>query len=116
MAVNTTGILTTVSCAIPNEFDVNSTIATNWTVSATSADGCTVNTAFNPSNSDQQFGVLNVPNCGSNSTDPTFQPVRFPYPRPQPILIPFRFSFGSGENHQTGAPQCSAKQLYSFMT
>jgi len=84
MAVNTTGILTTVSCAIPNEFYVNSTIATNWTVSATSADGCTVNTAFNPSNSDQQFGVLNVPNCGSNSTDPTFQPVFFWFWRKSP--------------------------------
>jgi hypothetical protein len=77
MAVNTTGILTQVSCAIPKQFSVNSTIATNWTVSATSADGCTVNTSFDPSDSDQQFGVDNVPNCGSNSTDPTFQPVFF---------------------------------------
>jgi uncharacterized membrane protein len=77
MAVNTTGILTQVSCAIPKQFSVNSTIATNWTVSATSADGCTVNTSFDPSDADQQFGVENVPNCGSNSTDPTFQPVFF---------------------------------------
>lgn len=84
MAVNTTGILTQVTCAIPNEFAVNSTIATNWTVTATSAEGCTVNTNFNPSDSAQQFGVDNVPNCGSNSTDPTFQPVFFWFWRRQP--------------------------------
>jgi hypothetical protein len=88
MAVNTTGILTQVTCAIPNEFAVNSTIATNWTVTATSAEGCTVNTNFNPSDSAQQFGVNNVPNCGSNSTDPTFQPVRTPFPHSEPLLIP----------------------------
>lgn len=80
MAVNTTGILTTVDCAIPNQFAVNSSVATNWTVSAVSADGCTVNTNFNPSESDQQFGVVNVPNCGVNTTDPTFQPVCSPFP------------------------------------
>jgi hypothetical protein len=116
MAVNTTGILTQVSCAIPNAFSVNSSVATNWKVSATSADGCTVNTNFNPSDSNQQFGVENVPNCGSNSTDPTFQPVRFPLPPSQPLLIPFRFSFGFGERNQTRAPQCSAKQVSNFMT
>jgi hypothetical protein len=84
MAVNTTGILTQVSCAIPNAFSVNSSVATNWKVSATSADGCTVNTNFNPSDSNQQFGVENVPNCGSNSTDPTFQPVFFWFWRKEP--------------------------------
>jgi len=77
MTVNTTGILSSANCAIPNQFSVNSSIATNWTVSTTSADGCTVTASFNPNDSDQQYGVLNVPNCGSNSTDPTFQPVVF---------------------------------------
>ena len=117
MAVNTTGILTTVTCSVPNQFYVNSTIATNWSISATSADGCTVNTVFNPSNSDQQFSVLNVPNCGSNSTDPTFQPVRSS--PPSAVLthsVPFRFSFGSGENNQTRAPRCFANLLCSFLT
>ena len=87
MAVNTTGILTTANCAIPSQVSVNSSVATNWTVSATSADGCTVDAGFNPSASNQQFGVENVPNCGSNSTDPTFQPVCTPFPRSQPLLI-----------------------------
>jgi hypothetical protein len=77
MSINTTGIATTVNCAIPSETSINSSNATNWTVSATSADGCTVNASFNPSASGQQYGVENVPNCGFNTTDPTFQPVLF---------------------------------------
>ncbi|KAH8984541.1 hypothetical protein EDB86DRAFT_2810702 [Lactarius hatsudake] len=77
MSINTTGIATDTNCKIPNQISVNSSIATNWTVSATSADGCTVSATFDPNNADQQYGVTNVPNCGANSTDPTFQPVLF---------------------------------------
>ncbi|KAH9052759.1 hypothetical protein EDB87DRAFT_1655642 [Lactarius vividus] len=77
MSINTTGIQTNVRCAIPSQISVNSSFATNWTVSATSADGCTVNATFNPNDADQQYGVTNVPNCGANTTDPTFQPVLF---------------------------------------
>jgi len=84
MSVNTTGILTNATCSIPSQFSVNTSIATNWTVSTTSADGCTVDASFNPNSADQQFGVRNVPNCGSNSTDPTFQPVMFWFWRREP--------------------------------
>ncbi|KAI9439330.1 hypothetical protein H4582DRAFT_1948548 [Lactarius indigo] len=77
MSINTTGIQTATNCKIPNQISVNSSIATNWTVSATSADGCTVNATFNPTDADQQYGVTNVPNCGANTTDPTYQPVLF---------------------------------------
>jgi len=77
MGVNTTGIATSVDCAVPNQISVNSSSATNWTVFASSADGCTVNATLNPNDSDQQFGVANVPDCGFNSTDPTFQSVFF---------------------------------------
>ncbi|KAF8259241.1 hypothetical protein EI94DRAFT_1616713 [Lactarius quietus] len=84
MTVNTTGIVTTANCAVPNQFSVNSSIATNWTVTTTSVEGCTVHASFDPNNSDQQYGVLNVPNCGSNSTDPTFQPVVFWFWRQEP--------------------------------
>ncbi|KAH9036492.1 hypothetical protein EDB85DRAFT_1940369 [Lactarius pseudohatsudake] len=84
MSINTTGIATDTNCKIPNQISVNSSIATNWTVSATSADGCTVNATFNPNNADQQYGVTNVPNCGANTTDPTFQPVLFWFWRQNP--------------------------------
>lgn len=84
MSINTTGIQTQTNCAIPNQISVNSTIATNWTVSAVSADGCTVNASFDPNNADQQYGVTNVPDCGVNTTDPTFQPVFFWFWRQEP--------------------------------
>jgi hypothetical protein len=110
IAINTSGILTTVTCAIPNQISVNSSSATNWTVSATSADGCTVNATFDPNDSNQQYGVENVPNCGSNTTDPTFQPVCSSFHRSQPWLIPFRFSFGSGNKNQIALPPFSANR------
>ncbi|KAI9459252.1 hypothetical protein BJY52DRAFT_1267275 [Lactarius psammicola] len=77
MSINTTGIQTNTNCAIPNQLSVDSSIATNWTLSAISADGCTVNASFNPNDADQRFGVSNVPDCGVKTTDPTFQPVFF---------------------------------------
>jgi len=116
MSVNTTGIQTNTNCAIPNQISVNSSIATNWTVSAISADGCTVNASFDPNGADQQFGVSNVPNCGVNTTDPTFQPVCCSFPRSQPLLIPFRFSFGSGNKNQVAPLPFSANRAYSFLT
>ncbi|KAH9005494.1 hypothetical protein EDB86DRAFT_2878526 [Lactarius hatsudake] len=77
MSINTTSIQTDTDRVIPKQISVNSSIATIWTVSATSADGCTVNATFGPNNADQQYGVTNVPDCGANTTDPTFQPVLF---------------------------------------
>jgi hypothetical protein len=60
------------------------------------ADGCTVNASFDPNDSDQQAGIQNVPDCGPNTTDPTFQLVcsSFPY------SFLFRFYFGFGINNQ----------------
>ncbi|KAH9023391.1 hypothetical protein EDB85DRAFT_1870740 [Lactarius pseudohatsudake] len=77
MSINTTSIQTDTNCVIAKQISVNSSIATIWTVSATSADGCTVNATFDPNNADQQYGVTNVPDCGADTTDPTFQPVLF---------------------------------------
>ncbi|KAH9020401.1 hypothetical protein EDB85DRAFT_2004998 [Lactarius pseudohatsudake] len=77
MSINTTSIQTNTNCVIAKQISVNSSIATIWTVSATSADGCTVNATFDPNNADQQYGVTNVPDCGADTTDPTFQPVLF---------------------------------------
>ena len=110
MSVNTTGIDTNVNCAIPKHLSVNSSNATNWSVSATSADGCTVNASFDPNASDQQAGVENVPDCGSNTTDPTFQPVWSSFPLSQPFLIPFRFYFGFGNKNQVASLPFSANR------
>jgi len=56
---------------------VTSSSANLSTLSATSVDGCTLQATFNPNNADQQYGVSNVPNCGANTTDVSFQPVFF---------------------------------------
>jgi hypothetical protein len=76
MTVNTTGIQTNANCAVPNQASVTASSTDTSTVSATSIDGCSVELPFNPSGAPQQYGVVNVPNCGVNSTDPALQPVR----------------------------------------
>jgi hypothetical protein len=77
MGVNTTGIQTNVNCANPNKLSVVSSSANVSTVSATSVDGCSLQATFNPASAQQQYGVVNVPNCGvGNTTDVAFQPVR----------------------------------------
>jgi hypothetical protein len=76
MAVNTTGIQTNVNCANPNDLSATSTGANSSTVSATSVDGCSLQLTFNPANAEQQYGVVNVPNCGvGNTTSVALQPV-----------------------------------------
>ncbi|KAI9453926.1 hypothetical protein F5148DRAFT_451920 [Russula earlei] len=77
VSINTTGIRTDVHCAIPNQLSVTPSNSNTTTISATSIDGCPVQVSINPNNAEQQYGVVNVPNCGSNSTDVTFQPVFF---------------------------------------
>jgi len=77
MGVNTTGIQTNVNCARPNQLLVTpSSNANNSIISATSIDGCSLQVSLNPNNSEQQYGVVNVPNCGTSSTNVAFQPVR----------------------------------------
>jgi hypothetical protein len=78
MGVNTTGIQTDVNCASPNQLSVTpSSNANSSTISATSIDGCSVTLSLNPNNAAQQYGVVNVPNCGTSSTTSVaFQPVR----------------------------------------
>lgn len=76
MGVNTTGIQTNVNCARPNQLSVTPSSNSSSIISATSIDGCSVQLNLNPNNAEQQYGVVNVPNCGSTSTDVAFQPVR----------------------------------------
>jgi hypothetical protein len=77
MGVNTTGIRTNVNCGNPNQLSAAPSSNPNITViNATSIDGCSVQASLNPNNSEQQYGVVNVPNCGTTATDVSFQPVR----------------------------------------
>ncbi|KAH9980405.1 hypothetical protein BJV74DRAFT_857216 [Russula compacta] len=77
MGVNTTGIATETNCASASQISATSSTANATVVSATSIEGCSLEVTFNPNNADQQFGAVNVPNCGTNTTDVAFQPVFF---------------------------------------
>ena len=76
MVVDTVGINTTVSCAAPASFTLNTPSSGNYTIQSTSAQGCQNTATFNPSDSEQQYGVVPVSNCGSASSV-SFQPVMF---------------------------------------
>jgi hypothetical protein len=78
MGVNTTGIQTNVNCALPNQLSVtpSSNLTNTSILSATSIDGCSMQLTLNLSDSSDLYGVVNVPNCGSTSTNVAFQPVR----------------------------------------
>jgi hypothetical protein len=63
MAVETTGVQTKVNCANPTSQSLN-TSGGNFSIIATSNQGCTASVNFSPTISDRQYGVTNVPNCG----------------------------------------------------
>ncbi|KAI0247413.1 hypothetical protein BJV78DRAFT_1157192, partial [Lactifluus subvellereus] len=74
ISVNTTAIQTDTRCVVPNLLSFTPSNTGELTVSATSAEGCSLEVAVNPNNAAQQYGVVNVPNCGVNTTDPALQP------------------------------------------
>jgi len=76
MTIETVGIQTSVNCANPNQLNLTPINSTASTIAATSVDGCTVQVTYNPTSAEQQYGVTNVPGCGNNSSDVTFQTVR----------------------------------------
>jgi hypothetical protein len=118
MGVNTTGIQTNANCANPNQISVTSSSANSSTLSATSVDGCTLQATFNPNNADQQYGVSNVPNCGANTTDVSFQPVRQSFSSAhcqfKVFIIVHRFSSGFGKMAETARPEFFAGRKYGF--
>ncbi|TFY76825.1 hypothetical protein EWM64_g7186 [Hericium alpestre] len=80
VAVNTTAIQTNVNCANPLGTTLTTTNPANFSINATSVDGCGGGPAFfDPANAGQQYGVQAVANCGSGSTNASFQPVMFWY-------------------------------------
>jgi hypothetical protein len=74
--VNTTGIRTDANCAIPNHFSATQSNTSLVTISAASVDGCSLTATIDPENIDEPYGVLNVPSCGVNISNPAFQSVR----------------------------------------
>lgn len=76
MVVNTVGIQTTVNCALPSSHVLNTPAAGNYTIQSTSAQGCSNTVTIDPSESEQQYGVASVSNCGQ-ATSINFQPVMF---------------------------------------
>jgi hypothetical protein len=76
MNINTTAIQTDTRCAVPSQLSATTSNTGDLTVTATSVEGCSLALAFNPNDAPEQYGVVNVPNCGVNTTDPAFQPVR----------------------------------------
>ncbi|KII84757.1 hypothetical protein PLICRDRAFT_94907 [Plicaturopsis crispa FD-325 SS-3] len=79
MTANTTAVQTNVNCANPTSQKLDTPGTGNYTITSTSTAGCTVTAQFDPSSSEQQYGVSAVPNCGSTSTNATLQPVMFWY-------------------------------------
>jgi hypothetical protein len=77
MGINTTGIKILPNCAIPNQLSVTSSNANSSTISATSVNGCSLRLSLNPNDAEQQYGVVNVPRCGTNTSDVAFQSVFF---------------------------------------
>lgn len=76
MGVNTTGIQTNVNCARPNQLSVTPSSTNSSIINATSINGCSLQVNLNPNSAAQQYGVVNVPDCGTTATDVAFQPVR----------------------------------------
>ena len=76
MGINTTGIKTTPNCASPNQLSVTPSNANASIISATSVEGCSLQVDINPNDSEQLYGVINVPGCGTNTSDVAFQSVR----------------------------------------
>jgi hypothetical protein len=75
MGINTTGIKTTPNCAVPN----NLTASTDGDVtilSATSVEGCSLQVDLNTNDVEELYGVINVPGCGTNTSNVAFQSVR----------------------------------------
>jgi hypothetical protein len=76
VSADTAAIQSATNCANPSETNITQSNNGKFTIQATSTAGCSQEATFDPTTASQQFGVVNVPNCG-NATDITFQPVMF---------------------------------------
>ncbi|KAF7305525.1 hypothetical protein HMN09_00805400 [Mycena chlorophos] len=77
MTVNTTAVQSNPNCSDPNatpQFTLVDT--TSAVITTSSVDNCIANVTIDPTVSEQQYGVANVPNCGPARNE-TFQQVVF---------------------------------------
>ncbi|KAI0048153.1 hypothetical protein FA95DRAFT_1540239 [Auriscalpium vulgare] len=80
MAINTTAMQTNVNCANPISLNMDTAVPDDFSITATSVEGCSLGpVTFNPTNSEQLYGVTAVPNCGSTPQNVSFEPVFFWY-------------------------------------
>jgi hypothetical protein len=79
MQVNTTAVRTNLQCSNPISSTLDKTNPNNFTLTATSKEGCALGPIFfNPADANQRYNVTNVPNCAAlPETDPEFQPLFF---------------------------------------
>ncbi|KAL4247888.1 hypothetical protein ABKN59_007467 [Abortiporus biennis] len=81
LALNTTGIRTQANCATPTSLTLSTLDNQNYTITASTSDGCFKSfVSFNPNSADQQYGSSpGVPvSCGIDPTTPEqFLPVLF---------------------------------------
>ncbi|KAJ7480812.1 hypothetical protein FB451DRAFT_1030930 [Mycena latifolia] len=75
MTVNTTATLTDSNCSNPSDAPIVDVTA--GSIFSTSLDGCSQNITFNPSASDQQYGVTSAPCSDSAALNIALQPLMF---------------------------------------
>jgi hypothetical protein len=118
IAMNTTSIRSDTNCAIPTQLSATSPDTGPVTISATSVDGCSLKAMLDPENADKPYGVVSVPNCGVNASNPAFDPVR-----QSPLFFPVgcigmfitsRFSSGLLNKLQRAMPAFSANLACNF--
>ncbi|KAJ6589239.1 hypothetical protein B0H19DRAFT_923038, partial [Mycena capillaripes] len=77
LSVNTTAIQTKANCEAPQSFALSTPGTSNFTIDASNSGGCSGSVPFDPeaTSTSTQYGVIAVPNCGSDEVE--FQPVMF---------------------------------------
>lgn len=78
MVVNTVAVQTNVNCALPHSYVLDAPGTGNYTIQSTSDEGCSYTVNINPADSEKQYGVVPIPNCGP-ATGVDFQPIMFWY-------------------------------------
>ncbi|EKM51190.1 uncharacterized protein PHACADRAFT_200015 [Phanerochaete carnosa HHB-10118-sp] len=80
LTLPTTGINSTANCTVPPSITLNTSNASDFTITATDKDGCTSVASFDPSSADQQYGTSQAypGTCGLDPTlDVSFSPLVF---------------------------------------
>ncbi|GJE93537.1 DUF3433 domain-containing protein [Phanerochaete sordida] len=80
VVLSTTGVNSAANCSVPPTINLDTSIATNYTITVHDADGCTSVAAFNPASADQQYGTSPAlpGTCGLDpALDVSFAPLMF---------------------------------------